>query len=465
MPVLDRQVRRLRLTATHDDHVRHGQVLLADALRTASLGDEARLIIVRRLDLGVVSSRASSTHWSRRIEESFRKTSPVPISVHDRSAPHAAAVYFADHDEPWLQLARRTLTQQLCTEWYWRSALPGWKLSLPPTETLRLCVRTLAARGGLPLTLRLITTLPSTVVLEPFLQSLEAADLAPLRSALGYPSAPLEIKSPTALPHHSPPELTALERRFIQLWGPTDLRTYFLAAARLATATLSRPTFSPIAAAQIQQLVHHWQRQTIAPLPRGTAPSAIASTVAPSPTAQPAAPAASRPPTPDQPLPPDDAPPPATEPPASLERLFTRAGGLFFLIPLLDRASLPAFLTTLPDTERAALPWQLLRLALRHARTASADPLAIALDELSATTQPLGPWLLAANRHALRLTGLNLRAIIRRPALVTLTPTHADLFFRANEADLRLRRVGLDLDPGWVPWLGRAVSYHFNRED
>jgi hypothetical protein len=28
-------------------------------------------------------------------------------------------------------------------------------------------------------------------------------------------------------------------------------------------------------------------------------------------------------------------------------------------------------------------------------------------------------------------------------------------------ADLRLRRAGLDSDPGWVPWFGRIVSFHF----
>lgn len=468
MPLLDRQVRRLRLRATHDDHVRHGQVLIEDALRTATLGDEARLIIVRRLDLGVVSSQANSTQWSRRIEESFRKTSPVPISVHDRSAPHAAAVYFADHDEPWLQLAHRTLAQQLCTEWYWRSALPGWKPSLSPTETLRVCVRTLAARGGLPPALRLFTALPSTAAIDSLLQSLESADLAPLRAALGHPPSPLGIESPSTPANRSFPSLTELERCLIQLWGLTDIRTHFLAALRLAFANPSSISVLRVPTAtakQIQALVQHWQRETIAPLQRTTTPPNPAASFAPADVAKPAATSPSRPLTPDRVPSPEDAPPTANEPPASLERLFTRAGGLFFLLPLLGRARLPAFIKTLPDAERTDYPWQILRLALRHARTAAADPLVIALNELPATTQPLGHWLLSANRHALRLTGMNLRVIICRPALVTLTPTHAAVFFRAAEAELRLRRAGLDLDPGWVPWLGRAVSYHFNRED
>jgi hypothetical protein len=28
-------------------------------------------------------------------------------------------------------------------------------------------------------------------------------------------------------------------------------------------------------------------------------------------------------------------------------------------------------------------------------------------------------------------------------------------------ADLRVRRRGLDRDPGWVPWYGRIVAFHY----
>jgi hypothetical protein len=36
--------------------------------------------------------------------------------------------------------------------------------------------------------------------------------------------------------------------------------------------------------------------------------------------------------------------------------------------------------------------------------------------------------------------------------------------FPADAADPRLRRLALDVDPGWVPWLGLAIRYHF-RDD
>ncbi len=42
--------------------------------------------------------------------------------------------------------------------------------------------------------------------------------------------------------------------------------------------------------------------------------------------------------------------------------------------------------------------------------------------------------------------------------------THWDVMFDINRTDLRLRRVALDSDPGWVPWLGRVVRFHYDSE-
>ena len=48
-----------------------------------------------------------------------------------------------------------------------------------------------------------------------------------------------------------------------------------------------------------------------------------------------------------------------------------------------------------------------------------------------------------------------------RPALLSLTPTHADVCAGLRAIDLRVRRAGLDIDPGWVPWLGRVVAFRY----
>jgi len=467
MPVPLRQVRRLRLKCERDEHARHGQILLEDALRTASLHDEDRLIIVKRLNLGILPARASATTWSRRLEESVRSQGPQQITFDKLADERAPVVSFSSALEPWLILARNLLEGRRCTEWYWRSALPGWTPSMPTPDALRLCFQTLAAQGSLRATLLLVRHLKTTDALLTLLRTLTETDLAPLKADLidtasSTSSTPTD---PATLSLLVLPTLSSAEKTFLHSAGPNALRSAWLAAARLSL-NQSPSSFSLASCpspARIEQVLHHWQESTAPTSP--TRPPESLSVIT-----QPESPAPSNTSlqdTPNKDTNPTSQPPKPQAPDADSlpERAFTQAGGLFFLIPLLQRAGLPAALATLPDEERNAFPWQILKTALLHTRIDEADPLAIVLSDLPATTHPVGPWLIRANRLALLLTGANLRKIIRRPALATISPTQIDLFFRASEADLRFRRCGLDLDPGWLPWLQRTVRYHFNRED
>jgi hypothetical protein len=92
-----------------------------------------------------------------------------------------------------------------------------------------------------------------------------------------------------------------------------------------------------------------------------------------------------------------------------------------------------------------------LRLAL--AAPAGTDP---ALDRprvRCAWERAIARWLVAAE--------LTLDGVIRRPAHVACTPTHIDVCFPLQAATITVRLAGLDLDPGWVPWLGRVVRFHY----
>jgi hypothetical protein len=74
----------------------------------------------------------------------------------------------------------------------------------------------------------------------------------------------------------------------------------------------------------------------------------------------------------------------------------------------------------------------------------------------------LNAWVTAAYRWTRRFAGIGLGALVRRPGRCAATRTHLDLFFDGREADLRIRRAGLDLDPGWVPWLGKVIHFHYD---
>lgn len=70
-------------------------------------------------------------------------------------------------------------------------------------------------------------------------------------------------------------------------------------------------------------------------------------------------------------------------------------------------------------------------------------------------------WLTACRRWLRRQAGIGIADLVLRPAELAITPTHIDLFFALAQADLRLRRPGLDLDPGWLPWFGRVINFHY----
>lgn len=70
-------------------------------------------------------------------------------------------------------------------------------------------------------------------------------------------------------------------------------------------------------------------------------------------------------------------------------------------------------------------------------------------------------WLTASRLWLQRYAGMTLAQLVLRPADMDATPTHVDLSFEHGLADLRIRRAGLDLDPGWLPWYGRVVAFHY----
>jgi hypothetical protein len=49
--------------------------------------------------------------------------------------------------------------------------------------------------------------------------------------------------------------------------------------------------------------------------------------------------------------------------------------------------------------------------------------------------------------------------VCRRQAVITADPGWIDIHLRLDEVDVNVRRAGLDLDPGYLPWLGCVVRF------
>jgi hypothetical protein len=81
------------------------------------------------------------------------------------------------------------------------------------------------------------------------------------------------------------------------------------------------------------------------------------------------------------------------------------------------------------------------------------------LADLSITLQ------LMMSRYLLRYSGMNLRQVIHRSGKIAATQTHLDILFRARQMDIRIRRCGIDINPGWITWIARVVEFHYDQGD
>jgi hypothetical protein len=171
-------------------------------------------------------------------------------------------------------------------------------------------------------------------------------------------------------------------------------------------------------------------------------------------------------------------PPPASAPvTAALERapaaldmgVRTGAGGLLFALNALARLRFEAWLENHPATAEGGFGLQLLRALALDAGVDARDPMLLALpappEQAAAPQRALRLWRRALRRWVWRNAELTLAAVLRRSARLAASETHVDLYFDAGSADMRLRRCGLDIDPGWVAWLARVVRFHYGSAD
>jgi len=70
-------------------------------------------------------------------------------------------------------------------------------------------------------------------------------------------------------------------------------------------------------------------------------------------------------------------------------------------------------------------------------------------------------YVKAMCRYVHRHARLSLRQVVRRPAYIATTRTHVDWHAPLSQLDHRIRAAGMDIDPGWIPWLNRVFYFHY----
>lgn len=167
-------------------------------------------------------------------------------------------------------------------------------------------------------------------------------------------------------------------------------------------------------------------------------------------------------------------------PPLDLrQRAFTRWGGLLFLLGVLEDLKLPEAILDQPLLGTRDFSWTLHQLALAVTGTDPNDPAALAFAGLSpnakppsTTEAPANESELAALRQFLEIIIERLRLLVevepevnviefvcRRRAQLVVDPGWIEVRLSLDEVSTEVRCAGLDLNPGYISWLGVVVSF------
>lgn len=517
-----RHVHRVTLRAPSEALVRRGALLLEDALRTASWAADVpgRLVVVRRLDVGAIDPDESPAALAIRVEERLRVLGARLVHAGAPGALHAEAVFFRDRIEAALLLAEHAAQSSAKAPWFLARAVPSYRPGAGSEHALR-CALAAALEVSPQGPIALVEMLAARAAAQPLLAALRERDGALLLRALGVdahaaaraldaatvndvddraptPSARAAQPSSTAntstdtrpLPPPEPavaqraPSLPSLDHApiagalpiaptfvaqlaaHVPTWGASDARSIWLAAAALLARAPSLHD-DPRLGAKAAALAATFARASHAPLPepaRAAAPARLF-------------------------LPPTFLASPT-------EGAWSRCGGLLFLVPLLTHLELASFLAQHPPYAACAFPLHLLHDLAARLGAPPDDPLLLALGappaalpttsfiEPAAFARVAGPppralldappraalppaqralaaFRSAARRFVRRRANTGLASMILRPARVHFTRTHLDLTLDLRRVHLGLRRAGLDLDPGYVPWLGRVIHLHY----
>ena len=153
-----------------------------------------------------------------------------------------------------------------------------------------------------------------------------------------------------------------------------------------------------------------------------------------------------------------------------IERALTEFGGLLFLLSLVPVGEL------LSNFGQRPFRWVLHQLALLLVDTSANDPAVLAFAGLPPNSEPPSRTNRPpadAEQGVLRgvARGIETAAskiledphpllfVCRRRAEVIADPGWIEIHFPMSEVSTEIRRAGLDLDPGWLPWLGVVMRF------
>jgi hypothetical protein len=488
-------VRRLSLRVP-SGHLAASRQRVEDGLFLAAT-DETRLVLLRRLDLGRMSSREPASAWAERAAERLSEQRARAVHASQPAAEAADAVWFRSTDEARELLLLLLAAGRRPAAWFWRLAVPEWReLSLPQWLEVRVAAALADPAGEVALA-RAIIAAAREGELPAVARALASATLSAMPAAV----RPALTGSATFLPREIAPLVSRLIGRLEAGIAHAIFRvladlpaqglparwlvrlTLVAAAPELAGhhTTLAELTDRVVADARPGAPLAMNTVSTEADRPLGAIREATdrdARAQARDPLLQPL-----RQPTPrDAPqpfapcvshghgIPPfmagEQHPPPRARDAASAEPLSehaSRGAGVLLAIRALDHLGLGARLAGDPEAAASGFGRHLLRHLAAHARVPPEDALFALLTAPDSPPHPnaLRLWRVGLDRWLRRRVRLRLGDLARTRGWLHQADTTLVVRFPLDAADVRLRRLALDSDPGWVPWLGLTVRYQY----
>jgi len=154
----------------------------------------------------------------------------------------------------------------------------------------------------------------------------------------------------------------------------------------------------------------------------------------------------------------------------AFDQFYTGQGGLLYLLNVLNRSEMQSLMERWWHQLPNGWGW-LYRLG-QELQLDETDPITtflatqLGFDHRTELEQlpplPARPELLELAGRWYGRAALWQPDLLRLRARIYCTPSHVDMYLPLSAVQLPVRLAGLDINPGWLPWLGRVITFHYD---
>ena len=454
-------IRRMKLRLPQAEVAARTQWSIEEAFRLSGQDGGQRLVVIRKLVLGRLTPELNAL-IDRRLKELIGNA----VHADHPGSANAEAVYFDTPEAASCLLLKRLITGIEPVEWFWPQAVPQWTQSSPHAVSELLENLTATPQGRIQLARAVVALLREqhhVLLLETVTQEL-ARKLLTIWPGPDIVSK-LELK-PGQAAFEVRQDASTRARLFqvISRWHSSDPRhVWWVTIAQIAA--------SPHLAANASSLLS-FSRDATGQKPNSMPPTGnnirfLNRAIRPMEKSIKYAPRTKQ--HPDEvdarAVEEDTANTSTTQParlcnlPVAEER--SGAAGLFLLVRPLHYLGFERWLEQHPQEAAQGYGWMLLRAIAERHRVPETDPIWQRLPQMPDQAADTTAWRVALDRLLRRRCHSKLATIMKRAGWLSGSDAALTIRFTENTADVKLRRMAFDVNPGFVSWLGLDLAYQY----